>query len=308
MRHEARNWHEDTVRANLRAESAAQPWEEAGMFEDFIKGIREYISDRFVSPLGASLAVSWCAWNYKALLIVFSGDTAIRKIHLIHLVYQDTGYSWLHLAAGPLLTAAFYILVFPYPSNWVYSFSLRRRKDALSLKRSIEDQTVLTQEESRALRNRFLEIEAQHMTESVRLSNSVDSLKNQVKQLVEERDALAKELASARRNEMAGSAGLSSPGAPSAAGDPEAVDAGPIALDKKQLEMLDALGRYGSNTPVSKLSERLSIGDPAVWYVAGQLEEMGLAQRLSGTDQSGRSHRAVTLTDAGLGVFMQSLK
>ncbi|HGM5034350.1 TPA: hypothetical protein ACKPZU_000081 [Stenotrophomonas maltophilia] len=278
------------------------------MFEDFIKGIREYISDRFMSPLGASLAVSWCAWNYKVLLIVFSGDSAIRKIHLIHLVYQDTGYSWLHLVAGPLITAAFYILVFPYPSNWVYSFSLRRRKDALSLKRSIEDQTVLTQEESRALRSRFLEIEAQHMTESVRLSNSIDSLKNQVKQLIEERDALAEELAAARHTEIAGSVNSPAPGSPSSAEDSGGADAGAISLAKKQSQMLDVLGRYGSNAPVGTLSDRLGIGDPAVWYVAGQLEEMGLAKRQSATDQSGRSHRVVTLTDAGLRLFMESLK
>ncbi|KAG1245108.1 hypothetical protein G6F65_021419 [Rhizopus arrhizus] len=55
--------------------------------------------------------------------------------------------------------------------------------------------------------------------------------------------------------------------------------------------MLDSLGRYGSNTPIGTLSDRLSIGEPAVWYVAGQLEELGLARRQSGTDQSGRSVR-----------------
>ena len=261
-----------------------------------------------MSPLGASLAVSWCAWNYKALLIVFSGESAIRKIHLIHLVYQDTGYSWLHLVAGPLFTAAFYILVFPYPSNWVYSFSLRRRKDALSLKRSIEDQTVLTQEESRALRSRFLEIEAQHMTESVRLSNSVDSLKNQLKQLVDERDALAQELAAVRHAETAASVDSLVPDVPSSEDDPEANDVRKIPLSKSQWQMLDSLGRYGSNTPIGTLSDRLSIGEPAVWYVAGQLEELGLARRQSGTDQSGRSVRVVTLTDAGLRLFMESLK
>ncbi|KAG1527563.1 hypothetical protein G6F50_018306 [Rhizopus delemar] len=72
--------------------------------------------------------------------------------------------------------------------------------------------------------------------------------------------------------------------------------------------MLDSLGRYGSNTPIGTLSDRLSIGAPAVWYVAGQLEELGLARRQSGTDQSGRSVRVVTLTDAGLRLFMESLK
>lgn len=276
------------------------------MFEDFIKGIREYISDRFMSPLGASLAVSWCAWNYKVLLIVFSGDSAIRKIHLIHLVYQDTGYSWLHLVAGPLITAAFYILVFPYPSNWVYSFSLRRRKDALSLKRSIEDQTVLTQEESRAIRTRFLETEAQHMTESVRLSNTIDSLKIQLKQVMEERDALAEEVAVKRA-----ASAVETPSSPSSSSQPVLLkkDGEATELDKYQWQIVNAVGRSGSNTYVRDLSSQLNIGDAAIWLVAGQLEELGLVSRGIVDDyESGSGTRVLSLTDLGLRLFIESLK
>lgn len=276
------------------------------MFEDFIKGIREYISDRFMSPLGASLAVSWCAWNYKVLLIVFSGDSAIRKIHLIHLVYQDTGYSWLHLVAGPLITAAFYILVFPYPSNWVYSFSLRRRKDALSLKRSIEDQTVLTQEESRAIRTRFLETEAQHMTESVKLSNTIDSLKSQLKQVMEERDALAEEVAVRRAASAA-----ETPSSSSSSSQPVLLRKNGEAteLDKYQWQIVNAVGRSGSNTYVRDLSSQLNIGDAAIWLVAGQLEELGLVSRGMVDDyESGSGARVLSLTDLGLRLFIESLK
>lgn len=279
------------------------------MFEDFIKGIREYTSDRFMSPLGASLAASWCAWNYKTLLIIFSGESAIRKIHLLQMVYQDTWYSWVHFAIGPLMTTAFYILVFPYPSNWVYSYSLRRRKEALSLKRQIDDQTVLTQEESRALRNRFMELEAQHMTESVRLSNTIDSLKNQLKQLIEERDALAEELTTARHMEVIRPVPPEAPPSSSSSADPDATNVNPIALDKSQRQMLDALGRYGSNTSVTTLSDRLSLGDAAIWYIAGQLEEMGLAVRGSATDRiSGEGYGIISLTDAGLRLFMESIQ
>lgn len=276
------------------------------MFDDIVKGVREYISDRFMSPLGASLTVSWCLWNYKALLIVLSGESAIRKIHLIHLIYQDSVYSAVHLAAGPLATAAFYILAFPYPSNWVYSYSLRRRKEALDLKREIDGQTVLTQEESRSLRNRFTEMEIQHTTESVRLSSTIDSLKGQLKQVIEERDALAEEVA-ARRAASAAEASESglSPSAPVALTN----EGKTTILDKHQWDLLDAVGRFGSNTYVRDLSARLNIGDAAVWLVAGQLEELGLATRGTVDDyESGRGVRVVSLTDLGLRLFVDSLK
>jgi len=275
------------------------------MFDDIVKSIREYVSDRFMSPLGASLTVSWCLWNYKALLVVFSGESAIRKIHLLHLIYQDTGYSIVHLIAGPLAAAAFYIIAFPYPSNWVYSYSLRRRKEALNLKREIDDQTVLTQEESRSLRNRFTEMEIQHTTESVRLSNTIDSLKGQLKLAIEERDALAEAArASAVKLEVVEPASSEAPvsRATDRAGES-------IGLDKYQSQMLEALGRLGNKTQVSALSTRLNLGDDAVWFVAGQLEKLDLAVRGNVNDYvSGQQVPVVSLTDAGLHLFMESVK
>ncbi|MBN5048931.1 hypothetical protein JY456_01040 [Stenotrophomonas maltophilia] len=275
------------------------------MFDDIVKSIREYVSDRFMSPLGASLTVSWCLWNYKALLVVFSGESAIRKIHLLHLIYQDTGYSIVHLIAGPLAAAAFYILAFPYPSNWVYSYSLRRRKEALNLKREIDDQTVLTQEESRSLRNRFTEMEIQHTTESLRLSNTIDSLKEQLKLAIEERDALAEAArASAVKLEVVESASSEASASPAANRAGES-----IGLDKHQSKMLEALGRLGNKTEVSALSPRLNLGDDAIWYVAGQLETLGLAVRGSVSDyESGQQVPVVSLTDAGLHLFMESVR
>ncbi|MET4596720.1 hypothetical protein [Stenotrophomonas sp. 2694] len=275
------------------------------MFDDIVKSIREYVSDRFMSPLGASLTVSWCLWNYKALLVVFSGESAIRKIHLMHLIYQDTGYSILHLIVGPLAAAAFYILAFPYPSNWVYSYSLRRRKEALNLKREIDDQTVLTQEESRSLRNRFTEMEIQHTTDSVRLSNTIDSLKGQLKLAIEERDALAEAaLASAVKAEVVEPA-------PSEVSVSRATDrAGEsIGLDKYQSQMLEALGRLGNKTPLSSLTVRMNLGDDAIWFIAKQLEKLGLVTRGSVSDyETGQQVAVVSLTDAGLHLFMESVK
>ncbi|WP_318300356.1 hypothetical protein [Stenotrophomonas maltophilia] len=168
------------------------------MFEDAIRGIREYISDRFMSPLGASITASWCAWNYKFLLVIFSGDAAIRKIHLIKLIYQDEFYAWGHLLVGPVATTLIYVFLYPYPSNWVYSYSLRRRMEALTLKRTVENQTVLTQEESQALRKKFTDIELQNTAETLRLSNTIDSLREQLRLSIEEKNAITEELSSAR--------------------------------------------------------------------------------------------------------------
>ncbi|MFG6108706.1 hypothetical protein [Stenotrophomonas nematodicola] len=148
------------------------------MLDDLVKGVREYISDRFMSPLGASLTASWCGWNFKFILIALSGEPVVRKLHLIRMVYQD--HSWTPLLFGPIATAAVYLFLFPFPSRWVYAFTLKRRREALDTLRRIERQTPLTQEESQALRDRFSQIEMDHLAEKLRLNNSMDSLKEQL--------------------------------------------------------------------------------------------------------------------------------
>lgn len=265
------------------------------MFEDVIKGIREYISDRFMSPLGASLTVSWCIWNYKALLIVFSGESAIRKIHLIHLVYQDTGYSWLHLAAGPLITAAFYILVFPYPSIWVYSYSLRRRKETLEARRRIDGQTPLSHEESRALRKQFEVMDQEHTSETLRLNSRIDTLKEQLKSAVEERDLLQTELRASRVTVID----------PTFESDESEMEH--IELGKIHWRVLDALGRQGREVAVPFLSKELNLGDSVIWLIVGELEEAGLAYR-EDMDPLRDLPQRVALTESGVRLFMSNIE
>jgi len=264
------------------------------MFDDIVKGIREYVSDRFMSPLGASLTVSWCLWNYKALLIVLSGESAIRKINLLHLVYQDNAYSAVHLAAGPLATAAFYILAFPYPSNWVYSYSLRRRKEALDLKREIDDQTVLTHEESRALRMQFEEMDLEHTSATLRLNSRIDALKEQLKQAVDERDSALKQL-----NDVRGT--VADPVA-----DEEHDGVQEIVLSKLQWRVIDVLGRRGNQVPISTLAGLLELGAAAVGVLLRDLKEMGLVH-LEDYDYQTDIPKHAGLTDGGLRLFMSNL-
>jgi hypothetical protein len=265
------------------------------MLDDFIRGIREYVSDRFMSPLGASLTVSWCLLNYKALIVILSGESALRKIHLIHLVYQDPWYAACHLAIGPALVSLVYIFAFPYPSKWVYSYSLRRRKETLELKRKIEDQIPLTQEESRNLRKRFDDMELEHTSAGLRLSTRIDSLKEQLKSAVEERDALRKELYDIQTTKIDPTIEL------------EESPTKHIQLSKVQLRVLDAIGRHGNEVPIRILSDQLGLGESVIWFIAGELEDYGLAYVEDDDPDMHLSQRAA-LTEMGLRVFMSHLE
>lgn len=93
-------------------------------FSEFISSVK----DRFSSPLGFSIAISWVIINYEFLVIVFSGSSAMEKIQLInHQVYYSLSvklWCWLVL---PVLTGTAYLFIHPYIDIQVSSFLENRR-------------------------------------------------------------------------------------------------------------------------------------------------------------------------------------
>ena len=251
------------------------------------------------------MTASWCAWNYKFLLVLLSSDTAIRKIQLIKLIYQDGLYAWGHLALGPVATAMIYIFLYPFPSNWVYSYSLRRRMEALDLRRAVENQTVLTHEESQALRKKFTEIELHNTAETLRLTNSIDSLREQLRLAIEEKNALAEELGSARAH-----LAVQPDNDITRIGQPEHKEGAkyPGGLSKIQWELVDSAGRYNGSIPLGVLSSQLGIGPQAAWFAANELAALGYVDPRVTSTKDGRETRYVMLTQDGLKLFMSTLE
>lgn len=107
-------------------------------FSEFISSVK----DRFSSPLGFSIAISWVIINYEFLVVVFSGGSAMEKIQLINnQVYYSLGvklWCWFLL---PVLTGAAYIFIHPYIDIQVSSFLENRRcekeKRLLEISRTI---------------------------------------------------------------------------------------------------------------------------------------------------------------------------
>ncbi|MCI1154924.1 hypothetical protein A7X68_19070 [Stenotrophomonas maltophilia] len=276
------------------------------MLDDMIKGIREYVSGKFMSPLGAALTTSWCAWNYKFLLVVLSGEAPLRKIHLIKLIYQDQGYMWGHMLFGPLATALFYVFFYPYPSNWVYRYSLRRDMDALASKRAVENQTPLTQEESRALRKKFTEIELQNSAENLTLANTIDGLKEQLRVAIQEKNTLAAELASAH-SQMSEQAARRKLSEDEPRAEPKEKSRYPGGLSKLQWAFIDLVGRYDGPMPLQSLSAGLSVGDGAVLFTAQELSKLGFVEVTVQRELGAKDTTFTSLTPSGLKLFLSSL-
>jgi hypothetical protein len=131
--------------------------------EEFVKSIKAFLYDRTTSPLFGAYATAWCCWNYRVIVAVLNGDTGLEsKMKFIDdyfgvVTYQigsNNYYVWgqvIHGILGPILLTLLYLFIYPLLAKPVYEHSLGKQKELREIKQSIENQRLLTVEESRKI-------------------------------------------------------------------------------------------------------------------------------------------------------------
>lgn len=153
------------------------------MLDEITKSIRAELYDRSVSPLMGSFIISWLLWNYKFVLLFFSELAIDEKFKSFDKLYS--GYEtekilfWLIF---PSITTIIYLYAYPILAKPVFEYSRKRQKELKEIKTKIEDETPLTIEESRDLRNRFSELEDEYLKEIERKNREIDRLKSQIEE------------------------------------------------------------------------------------------------------------------------------
>ncbi|MFB2670644.1 hypothetical protein ACE02U_17870 [Shewanella xiamenensis] len=143
------------------------------MFEQFSNSIKATLYDRVSSPLSSSFFVSWCLWNYKILIVLFSSMKPYEKYNQIDILISNYGFStpffeplgyW--LSNGfllPLASAAAYLFIYPKPSRWVYEHWLGNEKKLKKLKDIADEAQLLSEEESKRIRKSAFDIELRYI-------------------------------------------------------------------------------------------------------------------------------------------------
>lgn len=154
---------------------------EASMIDEIFKSTKAQISERIASPLIGSFSLSWCLWNYKFLVILFSNASVSQTFSLVDSVaFPTTGSLFINGVLLPALTAVIYIFGYPYPARFVYEFTRRRQKEINEIRQRIEDETLLTIEESRKIRADIVQVEKKHQEEVDRLNIEISRIKDEV--------------------------------------------------------------------------------------------------------------------------------
>jgi hypothetical protein len=260
------------------------------MIDELVKTVRLHLSERLTSPLMGAYIVSWCLWNYKTILVLLSAEPVLDKFRILHdVVYPD----WQHIVGPglllPLVMCLVYLYLYPYPAKAVYVYTRKRQREILEARRKSEDETPLTIEDSRKIKDQLAKAEIAHYEEIDRKDAEIERLKVQITNL-------RNELASARSNDEA------------AAKNPFRVDHrrtdAPSALPALLMEVLNAFAIHSAGyVHVGHLTSTLPTLDRvSLEYALGELAQMNLLA----TRHDPNGITSYALTHEGRGVLMRT--
>ncbi|MGY8873146.1 MAG: hypothetical protein ACKVJE_22200 [Pseudomonadales bacterium] len=149
------------------------------MIEESIKSIKADLYDRVSSPLIFGFFVAWCVWNYKFLLVLLSDEKVLEKVRIIdEVLYRTEQQIILNGILYPLLSALIYIFIYPYPAKFIFSFYKKRQAEIIAVKKEIENNTLLTLEESFSIRNKIDKLEREYEEVIKRKDQEIQAHKN----------------------------------------------------------------------------------------------------------------------------------
>ena len=136
------------------------------MIEDLTTTIKAQLYERVSSPLLSSFFISWCGWNYKFILILFSGMASHEKIVYIDLnIFPNLASAVVHGALLPALTSLLLIFVYPIPAEFIYRHVKINQRRLKEIQQSIDDESPLSKEQARKLRREALENQLKYEAE-----------------------------------------------------------------------------------------------------------------------------------------------
>lgn len=125
--------------------------------DKFTDLLKDLFNDRLKNPLTMAFIISWCFWNYKFLMIIFSKNTVSTTISLINTYSFPDKLDYITYGLiFPLLSSLAYIFLYPIPSKMVYSYHLNKNIELKKLITDIEKSEILTIEESQKLREHHI--------------------------------------------------------------------------------------------------------------------------------------------------------
>lgn len=173
--------------------------------------IKAYLYDRTSSPLLGAIVAGLFVWNFKIVMLVFSSASYAVKVWEIDHFYSQTffiaealgGESWVWsnyvfcVYVMPLVTAIFYIYVFPFFSHKVFEHSYDKQIKLNDKRKTMQGTAILTEEEKEEILNQVEQAKLKSRKDVLDARNEIAELESQRDTLITEKGQLEKSLADA---------------------------------------------------------------------------------------------------------------
>lgn len=171
------------------------------MLENLTQSFKAHMYERTTSPLFWAFITSWSLWNYKTILTLFADMSVQEKIHYIeNTIYADQyaiglelvngANHFAHVFAFPLISAILFILIYPYPSRWIYSFWKARQIELNNEKLKQEKKALVQQETHQRLKQDYFELKASFDNLVRDKDEEIENLQKSLQAMQEELDKL----------------------------------------------------------------------------------------------------------------------
>lgn len=166
------------------------------MVTESFNSIKAHINQWLSSPLFGAFIISWIIFNYRFLLVVVSDLPIDEKLNFIDcVIYPNFWWLMLWTALAPFAVSILGILAYPIPAHRIYKYTLEYQKKLNQIKQEIDDETLLTKEQSIKARREVAERETVYETEFDKLTTKIENLKRQLDSAMEDRRTAEQALA-----------------------------------------------------------------------------------------------------------------
>lgn len=116
--------------------------------KDLAKSISESMRERLTNPFLGTLAIAWCAWNYKFLLVIIGNSTSAEKISFIeNTIYPNWFSKPLYGLVAPIVSAGIFVWLYPIINRHISTYHKKQQLKTYEEILAIDSVTPITMEE-----------------------------------------------------------------------------------------------------------------------------------------------------------------
>ncbi|KAF1072683.1 MAG: hypothetical protein GAK45_00118 [Pseudomonas citronellolis] len=122
---------------------------------DFFESLKNSISERLSSPLMGAYFISWCAFNYKFIVVLFSDMKPYVKFGFIGDHIYTGPLAYLYSFGAPVLATLVYLFILPFGNELVVRFNYYRANAMRQFRASKSGEALLSAEEVKQITDKY---------------------------------------------------------------------------------------------------------------------------------------------------------